>query len=1247
MIPLLLETILRYDPIMSFFSPPHAHTDIPVSYEERRIAMDGRTDNSFPGVHQHRGVLLKFRSPAFFFFVGTVWLAIIAYSLFRTWGDEEKTILRLAHTEAESSFSKDLIYRLWATMHGGVYVPKTDQTPPNPYLAHVPDRDVVTTTGKQLTLMNPAYMTRQVYELAFNRFGFRSHLTSLKPHRPENAPDAWESEALLQLKGGAAFVDTVTQIDNRPAMRFMRPMFTEQGCLKCHQDQGYKVGDIRGGISVTVDLTPYYAEIKPHLRMISINHAFVAILGLFGIWFARRKIMYSLNLRDESLVQLQKSEQRFRLLYEQAPMAYQSFDAEGRILEVNQAWLDMLGYSRTEVPGLAFRNIVVPEHREIFTRLFAQFIKEGVVEGAEYDLARKDGSVLTVSAHGRISRNENDGSIRTHCILYDVTGKKRAEAAVKESEEKFRTLFETMSQGVYSRLPDGTVADPNPAVLAMFGLTQEEFLQTGMQSPRLHFIRENGIPLPTNDEIPSLMAVRTGKPVRDAILGISNAQTESYVWTIVNAIPCFRNGESTPYRVFVTIQDITRRKHMEETLRAGDLFLKETQAIAGIGGWRANPLTGYLAWTEGVFEILEIPGDRQPGLEEGLTVFLPQYRSILRENIIRCLETGESFTLQCEAVTANGRRFWTELRGIASMVEGERSYVVGTFQDISQRKRDEQIIAARYSLLRFAAEHPLNDVLQKTLDLIGELTNSPIGFYHFLEDDQETLSLQTWSTLTLFNTCAVAPKSRHYNIAQAGVWVDCIRRRRPIIHNDYDSLPYRKGLPEGHVPIIRELLVPVFRQDKIVAILGVGNKPGNYDENDLELVTRFADLAWDIAEIKRSEQESEKLNEQLFHARKLESIGQLAGGVAHDFNNMLSIVIGRVEMAMDEIPEEAPLRPALREILNAAEESADLTRQLLGFARKQTIRPQVLNLNETITDMLKMLRRLLGEDIDLRWLPGPDLWSVKIDPIQVRQVLTNLTINARDAASGIGSIVLKSENVHLDGSRNIGPSRGITGDFVLFSVADSGTGMSREVVDHIFEPFFTTKEPGKGTGLGLAGTYGIVKQNNGYIDVESESGRGTTFQIYLPRHEDGAGEENRPPALPMEPTSPRRGSETILLAEDDEEISQMIQKILSTLGYCVLVGKTPEDVLRLAENHPEPVDLLLTDVVMPKMNGRELLERARAVRPGLKHLYMSGYTADMIADRGILDEGVNFIHKPFKKNDLAAKLREVLEEEKT
>lgn len=396
----------------------------------------------------------------------------------------------------------------------------------------------------------------------------------------------------------------------------------------------------------------------------------------------------------------------------------------------------------------------------------------------------------------------------------------------------------------------------------------------------------------------------------------------------------------------------------------------------------------------------------------------------------------------------------------------------------------------------------------------------------------------------------------------------------------------------------------------------------------------------DITDRKRAEEERARAESELHHSQRMEVVGRLAGGVAHDFNNMLGVILGCAEDALNRLNLDDPLRQDLEGIRSAAQRSADLTKQLLAFSRKQTIVPKVVNLNQVLEQHQKMLRRIIGERIRLEFSPAPDLWPIYIDPAQVDQILANLAVNARDAITDTGTVTVATGNVCIDRENASAYGGAADGEYVFLSVSDSGAGMSEEVRDRIFEPFFTTKELGKGTGLGLSTVYGIVRQNGGYIGVDSKVGRGTTLYAVFPRH-DGAQEP--------EAENPRsvtvKGTETILLVEDEERLLQLVQRLLVHQGYTVLVASSAELAMTLAADRRVDIQLLLTDVVMPSMNGRELSERIRQTVPGIRVLYMSGYAGDVIGSVGVHESAYDFIAKPFSVLDLTAKIRNILDRE--
>ncbi|MDW7772115.1 MAG: response regulator [Desulfobulbaceae bacterium] len=408
---------------------------------------------------------------------------------------------------------------------------------------------------------------------------------------------------------------------------------------------------------------------------------------------------------------------------------------------------------------------------------------------------------------------------------------------------------------------------------------------------------------------------------------------------------------------------------------------------------------------------------------------------------------------------------------------------------------------------------------------------------------------------------------------------------------------------------------------------------------------KFAiNMVVDITEQKKAVRniaEHDNLEKQFIQAQKMEAVGRLAGGVAHDINNMLSLIQGYAELAMEKTSSYDPMREDLEMILDAGKRSAEITRQLLGFARKQNIAPKVLDLNEVVANALKMFRRLIGEDINLGWLPGEALWTVKIDPSQVDQILANLCVNARDAIDGVGKITIETSNVILDDAYCPAHEGSVPGEFVMLAVSDSGCGMEKEILDHCFEPFFTTKDVSKGTGLGLSTVYGIIKQNDGYIYAYSEPDRGTTFKIYLPYH---AGEPEKVKAKTIPEKLVTGHGETLLLVEDELPLLELAKMMLARLNYNILTASNPYEAITLVQKYGKKIHLLITDIIMPEMNGHDLAERIRGIHPDIKCLFMSGYAESAVVHHQVLEGEIHFISKPFSYPELAAKVREALDE---
>ncbi|NWH03781.1 response regulator [Desulfobacter latus] len=609
-------------------------------------------------------------------------------------------------------------------------------------------------------------------------------------------------------------------------------------------------------------------------------------------------------------------------------------------------------------------------------------------------------------------------------------------------------------------------------------------------------------------------------------------------------------------------------------------------------------------------------------------------------------QTGEPQECELRLVKPDGTHFWAHLTVIAAQAEDGAPVCRVVLSDITERKRAEEAVARQQRSIKLSSRianvfliSSRNEVFADVLDVLLKDLDSRFGYLGYIDEAGDlvcpSMTRDVWDQCQIAEKSVVFPRS-----VWGGLWGRSLMKKQTLIANE------NLRIPEGHVALENALATPIVHHDNLIGQFVVANKAEGYDKDDRDLLesvaAQTAPILFAIQEEARQKTAHEKLEEQMRQAQKMESVGRLAGGVAHDFNNMLSVILGNTEIAMEDLAPDDPLHNNLSEIFSAANRSADITRQLLAFARKQTIAPKVLDLNRTIKSMLKMLRRLIGEDIDLAWRPETTVWPVRMDPSQIDQILANLCINARDAIADIGMITIETGKATFDSTYCAEHPGFVAGDFVLLAVSDDGCGMEQETLANLFEPFFTTKDVDKGTGLGLATVYGIVKQNEGFINIYSEPGQGSIFRIYLPRYL--AATES--PEKKNSDKFNQEGDETILLVEDEPSILKMTRMMLERTGYKVLAAGTPEEAIALAREHAGEIDLLMTDVVMPEMNGRDLAKNLRLLYPNLNLLFMSGYTANVIAHHGVLDEGVQFIQKPFAKQDLVIKVREVLDEAK-
>lgn len=656
--------------------------------------------------------------------------------------------------------------------------------------------------------------------------------------------------------------------------------------------------------------------------------------------------------------------------------------------------------------------------------------------------------------------------------------------------------------------------------------------------------------------------------------------------------------------ILASMRDVARRLNAENALAQSTGLLDRTGALAEVGGAELDLRTGQAFWTTEMCRILDVDPSHIPPPERWVDFFdeasLPAYLSIV-DNMRR---DGSPVDFETPMITARGRRIWVRIRSSAVIENGRVVKLVSAHQDITERKRADQALAASEERLRMALE-ATSDALWDWDLAVGAVYCSPRWF--------EMLG---------------------YPVADSYIALDHIRT---MYHPD-------------DAPCIREAFRRAIEADEPCAIEGRLRASdgtwrwihcrGRVSARDaMGRPTRFIGVNTDIHATKLAEERALQLEAHLQKAQKLESVGRLAGGVAHDFNNMLGVILGHTELALAQPSVDAGVRGDLVEIQRAAERSAALTRQLLAFARQQIVSPSVMNVNDAVSNSVNLLRRLIGENIPLTWRPADGLWDVRMDPSQVDQVLANLCVNARDAIPDVGSIVLATANAFVDDAFCTRHAGARAGEYVTLTVSDDGVGMDHHTLSNIFEPFFTTKATGRGTGLGLATVYGIVEQNNGFITVSSTPGAGSTFTVYLPRYLGSSPEAVTTSTL----AGAQGGHETILLVEDEPAILALIARVLGSLGYRVLRADGPRTAIHLFEQHRDEIHLLMTDVIMPMMNGRNLADHLHTMQPSLPVLFMSGYPAETIVTRGVLDDGVTFLQKPFSTSAIAAQVRAALD----
>ena len=910
--------------------------------------------------------------------------------------------------------------------------------------------------------------------------------------------------------------------------------------------------------------------------------------------------------------------------YDSFPEAVFVMDREGTILDANDAFADRFQKRPQECIGINVYDLLLPEiasyRREKVERVFCT--KRRFSWEDEWN-----NRILRHTIYPTLSR---DGEVAQLLIIaQDVTELKLSELTVNNEHAISKTIIDAIPGTFY-------ILDANGRYVGWNSYQRDHIVGKSEQGmgdiTAIETIHPDDRAL-ISEKIMNVLTFGIEEVIEGRALLCGGPE---FRWFLMTGNRIIINNN--PFLIGMGI-DITERKQSEKALRQNEerfrgLF-ESHSAIQLI----LDPETGSIVDANHAAE--EFYGWPIDALK---TMSIHEINTLPPEEVTDMLKkwvSSKQLSFTFRHLRADGAIRDVEVFANKVEVNG-KALIYCIIHDINQRKRLERLSAFRIRLFEMAETHSVEALLLATIDEAEQLTESAIGFSNLFGNNHLPSAIQVMSTnMQKSIVTETATGMPHPSLNATGLWGGAIEKRDAVINNNYNPVEHGNPDANGHPVIMRTLVVPLLQGETVVATLGVVNKPSNYDEKDVGWVKMVAEIAWDIIAKKLADEELGKLQYKLQHFQKMEVLGQLAGGIAHDFNNMLGVIIGYTDMMMEECDQTLPIYESLEIIRKAASHSANLTRQLLGFARKQTIQSKILQINSIVEEMLPMLRRLVGESNKLLWIAETKLMLVKIDPLQIDQILANLCINARDAITGSGRITIETAMVHVSMIHDAScPLCLMPGDYVSLTVSDNGCGIEKKDLPHIFEPFFTTKEVGKGTGMGLSTVYGIVKQNHGSIECKSKLGEGSLFRILLPLLKESAVQSGN--ELQQPEAENNKGTATILVVEDEPDILKLCQLMLSSRGYHVLTALTTCEALNIAIEYDGQINLLLTDVIMPEMNGNELSKKLQTIRPDMKTLFMSGYTSENASHHHIAGNEMNFIQKPFSVTILMSAVHKLL-----
>ncbi len=1040
------------------------------------------------------------------------WTFFIAGLFLKDWFDTEETIMDVAKKQAESAYNKDLSYRIWGAMVGGVYV-STDKVKPNPYLAFLKNRDVVTKDGQRLTLVNPAYMTKLVYNTAQKRYGIFARIVSLRPLNPENTPDQWEKSALLLFKKGKNNeIYCIVNVKGKKYFKYMKAFYMEPECLKCHSQQGYKVGDLRGGISILLPFDGFAATLWKRRYFSAFLHFCIFVVGLLGI------LITAFFIRENKKALLE-SEERLRSLMNAIPDIVCFKDHEGRWLEANSYDLKLF-----ELEGVDYKGKKDSELAE-----YSEFYQEAFLKCEESDeLAWQKGEQI------------------------------RADERIPVPQGGHK-IFDVIKVPIFNQ--DGS---------------RKGLLVVGRDVTEQRFYQDKA------EKISKLKGL---------ILGLSID--------------------------FINISGDKFQELFFESLHQVGQYLKVDRAIFWTMDQHSRGFFISTEWTRNEIETRD---------KRGLSIDSEHLASWIKENTRR------------DIIILN-RKDRDSMDSITNFFLGQDTKSTVIFP-----VTDDSGILGLISLEWLREIKEWDEDYIPLLKLLSAIYANAIGrlkmYKQLQESERRYRELFQRIPIGLYQS-SPGPNGKFIMVNKAMVKMFGYKNEEAMLSikvNDlYSNNSHRllflemlaeKGIVENHE-------MRLLKSDGSQIWVSV---TARIIKDPLSNSIHFEGAVQDITKRKKVEEEKRELQSQLQQAQKLESVGRLAGGVAHDLNNLLVPILGYNELLLERFDKSSMEYKYILRVTEAAEKAKDIVGRLLAFSRKDVIDPEPVDLNKILVNFEKLLRRTIREDIEITMNLSPELPTVNADKIKLEQVILNLAVNAQDAMPEGGLISFETFLVHLDGEHAAEQQSIVPGPYVCLVVSDTGHGMDEETMKQIFDPFFTTKPKDAGTGLGLAMVYGIVKQHRGIVRVYSKLGKGTTFKIYLPISGKDSTEEVERKSI----SGDLYGSATILLVEDDDGVRRLVKDTLGVYGYKVIDVSSPQEAIELINSLTTKPDLLLTDVVMPGMNGKDLYEILSGRIPGLQVIFMSGYTENIISDQGILHRGTLLISKPFTQRELLKIIKEAL-----